>query len=313
MLPVRQRGSLMPVVSSADAWPGLHGGRAAIGAALRQPGRMTSAATEVKGGARQAKQSDSLKWLVRLGLVAYGVVHVLIGWLAVQLAFGDSEGAPDKGGALHQLAETPIGKPLLWVLALGFLALVIWQLAEAAIGHEDDDGAKRLAKRALSVGKAVIYGFLGWSSAKIAAGGGSGGGSTEETWTARLMEQPAGQWLVGLVGLSILALGIGLAWFGLTERFKEDLDGGTTGKSGQAITVLAKVGYTAKGFAFGVLGILFVIAAVEHDPQKGGGLDDALKTMLDQPYGPVLLTAVGAGIAAYGVYCFARARHTQQP
>lgn len=273
---------------------------------------MTSAASDAKDGARQVKESESLTWLVRLGLIAYGVVHILIGWLAVQLAFGDSEGAPDKGGALHQLAETPVGKPLLWVLALGFLALVIWQLAEAAVGHEDDDGAKRLAKRALSVGKAVVFGLLGWSSAKIAAGSGSGGGSTEETWTARLMEQPAGQWLVALVGLAILGLGVGLAWYGLAEKFKEDLDGGTSGHTGKAIVLLAKVGYVAKGIAFGVLGVLFVIAAVEHDPQKGGGLDDALKTMLDQPYGPVLVTTVGIGIAAYGVYCFARARHTQQ-
>lgn len=274
---------------------------------------MTSAATEVKGGARQAKQSDSLKWLVRLGLVAYGVVHILIGWLAIQLAFGDSEGSADNQGALQQLGETPLGKPLLWLLALGFVALVVWQLAEAAVGHEDDDGAKRQAKRAFSVAKAVIYGFLGFSAAKIAAGSSSGGGgSTEETWTARLMEQPAGQWLVGLVGLAILALGVGLAWYGITERFKKHLDGGTAGNTRKTIVLLGKVGYIAKGIAFSVLGVLFVIAAVEHDAQKGGGLDDALKTMLDQPYGPVLVTAVGLGIAAYGVYCFARARHTQQ-
>lgn len=273
---------------------------------------MTSATSDATNGARQAKQSDSLKWLVRLGLIAYGVVHVLIGWLAVQLAFGESSSSPDKGGALHQLADTPVGKPLLWVLVVGFAALVIWQLAEAAVGHEDEDGAKRTAERVLSVGKAVVYGVIGWSAAKIAASGGSGGGSTEETWTARLMEQPAGQTLVGLVGLAILALGVGLVWYGVTERFKDHLDGGTTGTTGTAIVWLGKVGYVAKGIAFGVLGVLFVIAAVEHDPQKGGGLDDALKTMLGQPYGPALVTAVGLGIAAYGVFCFARARHTQQ-
>lgn len=273
---------------------------------------MTSATSDAKDGARQIKESQSLTWLVRLGLIAYGVVHVLIGWLAVQLAFGDAKGSADKGGALHELATTPIGKPLLWVLALGFLALVIWQVAEAAIGHEDEDGAKRVAERLLSAGKAVVYGVFGWSAAKIAAGSGSGGGSSEETWTARLMEQPSGQWLVVLVGVAILALGVGLAWYGLTERYKDHLDGGTTGKTGTTISVLAKVGYTAKGVAFSVLGVLFVIAAVEHDPQKGGGLDDALKTMLGQPYGPAVVTAVGAGIAAYGVFCFARARHTRQ-
>lgn len=262
------------------------------------------AASEAKEGARDAKDSESFKWLVRLGLVAYGVVHILIGWLAIQLALGDSEGSADKGGALAQLAETPLGSPLLWVLVLGFVALVIWQLAEAAIGHEDEDGANRTGKRALSVGKAVIYGFLAYSSTKIATGGSGGGGSSsEETMTAKLMDAPLGQGLVGLLGLAILGLGVGLAWYGWEEKFTKHLSG-----SGRTIVLLGKVGYIAKGFAFSVLGVLFVIAAVEHDPKKGGGLDDSLKTMLDQPYGPVLVVAVGLGIAAYGVYCFARAR-----
>ena len=264
-----------------------------------------SAASSAKEGAREAKDSESFKWLVRLGLIAYGVVHILIGWLAIQLAFGDSEGTADKGGALQQLTETPLGSPLLWILVLGFAALVIWQLAEAAVGHEDeDDGAKRTAKRAMSVAKAVIYGFLAVSSAKIATGGSSGGGSSsEETWTAKLMDAPAGQGLVGLVGLAILGLGVGLAWYGLAEKFTKHLNG-----SGKTIVLMGKVGYVAKGIAFGVLGVLFIAAAVEHDPKKGGGLDDALKTMLDQPYGPVLVVAIGLGIASYGVFCFARAR-----
>lgn len=265
----------------------------------------SGAAAEAKDGARKAKDSESFAWLVRLGLVAYGVVHLLIGWLAIQLALGDSEGSADKGGALQQLTETPLGSPLLWVLVLGFVALVIWQLAEAAIGHEDeDDATKRTGKRALSVAKAVIYGFLAVSSAKIATGGSGGGGnSSEETMTAKLMDAPLGQGLVGLVGVAILGLGIGLVWYGWEEKFTKHLSG-----SGQTIVLLGKIGYIAKGIAFSVLGVLFVIAAVEHDPKKGGGLDDALKTMLDQPYGPVLVVAVGLGIAAYGLYCFARAR-----
>ncbi|MBJ7472702.1 MAG: DUF1206 domain-containing protein [Solirubrobacteraceae bacterium] len=263
-----------------------------------------NAARDVQDGARQAKESESFRWLVRLGLIAYGVVHLLIGWLAIQLALGDSQGSADNGGALHTLAETPVGRPLLWLLVVGFGALVIWQLAEAAIGHEDRDGAKRTAERILSAAKAVIYGALAFTSAKIASGGSSGGGSsTEETWTARLMEAPAGQGLVGLVGLGILALGAGLAYYGWSEKFTKHLNG-----SGRGVVRAGKVGYLAKGVAFGVLGALFVVAAVEHDAQKGGGLDDALKTMLGQPYGPILVGVVGLGIASYGVYCFARAR-----
>ena len=34
-----------------------------------------------------------------------------------------------------------------------------------------------------------------------------------------------------------------------------------------------------------------------------------LQTVLEQPFGQVLLTAIALGIAAYGLFCFARAKH----
>lgn len=265
--------------------------------------------------ARDAKDSTTLDIAVRAGLVAYGVVHLLIGWLALQLAFGDSAGTADSQGAMHQLAETPIGRPLLWLLALGFLALVVWQLAEAAIGHEDKDGAGRAAKRVASAGKAVLFGVLGFSSAKIAAGSGSsgGGGSTEETWTAELMSAPAGQWLVALVGLGIIAVGLYEVHRGWTESFRKQLEAGATGGNvGSAIVLAGKIGYIAKGSALSILGGLVVAAGVTHDSQKSGGLDDALKELLDQPYGQPVLVIIGLGIATFGVYCFARARHLKR-
>ena len=73
--------------------------------------------------------------------------------------------------------------------------------------------------------------------------------------------------------------------------------------------LLGKVGYIAKGVAIGLVGVLFVYAAVTHDPKKSGGLDQALHEVLEQPFGPFLLVAIALGIACYGLFCFARARH----
>jgi uncharacterized membrane protein len=271
-------------------------------------------ADRAEDAARDAKDSDALHHATRAGLIAYGVVHVLIGWLSLQLAFGGSGGTADSQGALRTLAGTPIGRPLLWIIALGFVALVIWQLAEAAVGHEDeDDEKKRTAKRVRSVGKAVVYGAIGVSAAKIAAGGGSSGDGSKETFTAKLLDLPLGAVLVAAVGLAIIATGAGLAYIGVTEKFRKQLEAGATGGTvGTAIVTVGKIGHVAKGVAFAILGVLFILAAVEHDAKQSGGLDDALKTLLDQPYGKILLPIVGLGIACFGVYCFARAKHLKR-
>ena len=71
------------------------------------------------------------------------------------------------------------------------------------------------------------------------------------------------------------------------------------------------VGYVAKGVAIAVVGVLFVVAAVTHDPEKAGGLDAALKSLAALPFGQVILWIVGAGLVVYGVYCFARARYAR--
>lgn len=152
---------------------------------------------------RKADASTALDQAVRVGLIAYGVVHLLIAWIAIQLALGDDKGSASSQGALSQLAQSPLGGILLYVVAAGFGALVVWQLIEAVAGHREHDGKKRVLKRLGSGLKVVLYGALGLSALKIAMGGGSSGGGTDTT-TAKLMAMPGGQLLVGLLGLAVL-------------------------------------------------------------------------------------------------------------
>ena len=167
----------------------------------------------------------------------------------------------------------------------------------------------RWRKRATSLGKAIIYGAIGVSAVKTATGDGGGKGGTDST-TAKIMNLPGGQVIVGLIGLAIIGYGISLIVRGWTEKFREHLDAqGQGGKDGSAYVVLGKVGYIAKGVSIGIVGGLFTYAAITHEAKKSGGLDQALQTVLKQPFGPVLLTAIALGIAAYGLFCFARAKH----
>ncbi len=259
--------------------------------------------------AESVHDSGWLDLAVRAGLVAYGVVHLLVAWLAVQLAFGEREENASNSGALHYLTEQPLGEILVWLVAVGMFLLVVWRLLEFAFGHdEESDTTTRWRKRATSLGKAVIYGALGWSAIKTAVGEGSKGGT--DSTTAKLMNLPGGQLIVGAVGLAIIGYGISLIYRGWAEKFTEHLDAsGQSGKDGSAFVLLGKVGYIAKGIAIMIVGGLFGYAAITHEAKKSGGLDQALQTVLRQPYGPVMLTVIAAGIAAYGLFCFARARH----
>jgi hypothetical protein len=264
---------------------------------------------------RAGHQADSSDWMdtaVRAGFVAYGVVHLLIGWLALQLAFGEKEGSASSKGALQQLAEQPFGQVMVWLVAVGMLLLVVWKLLEAAFGHQDEDGGKRLRKRVVSAGKAVLYGAIGVSAVRVATGSGSSGGkkSGTDSTTAKLMDLPAGQVIVVLVGLAIIGYGgymIVKAW---TESYAKNLDAeGKSGDTGKAYLMFGKVGYAAKGVAIGVVGGLFLYAGITHEAKKSGGMDQALHKVLEQPFGPVLLAAIAVGIICYGLFCFARARH----
>ena len=261
--------------------------------------------------AQQVRHSDLLKHGARVGLVAYGVVHLVIAWIALQVAWAGG-GDASSGGALRTVAEQPFGRTMLWLTVAGLAALVVWQLGTAVWGYQTEDGAKRVRKRLGAAGRVVVYGALAVSAAKIAAGtsGGSGGDSKEEGLTADLLGAPAGRVLVAVVGIAIIALGVRQVHRGVTDSFTHDLEGpATSGDSGSVVVLLGRVGYVAKGVAVGVVGILFGWAALAYDPEKAGGLDDALQTVRDQPFGPYLLSAVALGLAAFGLFCFAWAKN----
>ena len=89
----------------------------------------------VGGKVEQAGNSASLEAVARVGLIAYGVVHLLISWLALQLAWGAAaRKSADPSGALRTVADQPLGRILLWLVALGLVALALWQASEAIWG-----------------------------------------------------------------------------------------------------------------------------------------------------------------------------------
>ena len=268
--------------------------------------------------AGRAGDSDALEHLARIGLIAYGVVHLLVAWLALQLAWGGGGESADQSGAMSTLAEQPFGKPLLWVVAVGLIALALWQLAEvlrhrAGLRATGDAKKKAVKKIVKSVAKTVVYLFLAVTAIRFATGGGQSSSDQQQQTVAGVFGWPAGRFLVGVAALVVIGVGVHHVRKGLTKHFMKEIDT-TEAPAGQrrVIERLGQVGYPAKGVALALVGGLIGWAAITFDPEKAGGLDGALRTLLDAPFGKVLLTLVAVGIAAFGVFCFFRARFPER-
>jgi uncharacterized protein DUF1206 len=252
----------------------------------------------------QVRRSRGYHGFVGVGLVSFGLVHLVLAWLALQIALGGRRNA-SPGGALQKLSQQPLGALLLWVMAVGLFTLVVWQVLEATIGREQSNRDGRLRRRLSSAGRAVVYLGLGILAVGVAMGSGGGSGNKgEQTLSARLMALPFGRVLVAAIGVGMIAVGISQIVKGVKQNFTEDLDHSVS----QAVRRLGTVGYCAKGVSLGIIGGLFGYAAVSYDPKKAGGLDAALDTIRNQPFGTVLLVIMAAGIACFGVYCFFWAR-----
>jgi hypothetical protein len=270
------------------------------------------------GGAMRAADGDGLENLARVGLVSYGVVHLLVAWLALQLAWGSSSESADQSGALSTVAESPVGKPLLWIIALGMIALAVWQALEvlrwrSGWSASGEARTKAVKKSAKAVAKAIVYAALAVLAIRFATGSGGSSSQQQQSTTAGVFGWPAGRWLIGLAGLVLVGVGIYHVYKGVTKHFLKEIDLAEAPPAAtRLVTRLGQVGYPGKGIALGVVGGLFVWAAVTFDPEKASGLDGALRTILDAPFGQFLLTLVALGIAAFGAYLLVRARYPER-
>lgn len=256
--------------------------------------------------------SSWVERLARFGYAAKGVVYGIVGLLAAQAAFGPGGKTTDTQGALQTIVNQPFGKVLLGAVAIGLLGYVLWRFVQAIKDpeHKGTD-AKGLAQRLGFAINGLIYASLAFSAVRIVLGSGSGSNSNStQDWTARLLAQPFGQWLVGTIGAFVIGLGFYQFYQAYSTKFRKELNLTQLSDTGQKWVIgISRFGLAARGIVFCIIGFFLIQAARQSDPSEVRGLGEALQVLAQQPYGPWLLGIVAVGLVAYGIYMVIQARY----
>lgn len=251
-----------------------------------------------------------MRWLARAGFAARGVMYVIIGWIAVEVAFHRSGQQADRTGALHAISATPVGGVLLWLLVIGFAGMALWRLSEAVYGSPGS-GGRKAAKRLAALARAILYAAISYGILKYALGTGGPQSSDRQSvdLTAALLKYPGGQVLVVVIGLALVGGGLYLAYQAWREKFRRDLELGQMREGTRRVVEwLGKFGGVARGAVFLTAGIFLVVAAAEAKPQQAKGVDSSLRALASTPLGPWLLVLVAIGLIMFGLFSCCQAK-----
>lgn len=250
--------------------------------------------------------------LARFGYLAKGIVYAIVGILAVQAALGTGGQTTDAKGALGAIAAQPFGKFLLVLLVIGLIGYVVWCFIQTIKDpeHKGND-PQSLARRLGSAISGLIYAGLAFSAIRLVIGSGGGSSSnSQQDWTARLLSQPFGQWLVGLIGAFIIGFGFYQLYRAYKAKFRKEMKLREMSPTEETwATRIGRFGEAARGIVFAIIGFFLLQAARQSDPNQARGLDGALQALAQQPYGPWLLGIVALGLVAYGIHMGVQARY----
>lgn len=261
--------------------------------------------------AKDAAANPWIERLARLGFAAKGIVYALVGLLAAQAAFGAGGQKTDTQGVLQTIVNQPFGKLLLSVVAIGLFGYALWRVVEG-VTDPDRKGsdAKGLLQRGSYIVNGLVYAGLALTAVRIILGSGGGSSNASRDWTARLLSQPFGQWLVGTIGALIIGIGIYQFYDAYKAKFRQKLKLNEMSSTERTwIVRTGRFGLAARGVVFAVIGFFFIQAARQSNPNQAVGLGGALTSLEQQPYGSWVLGIVAIGLIAYGLYYIVQARY----
>lgn len=248
----------------------------------------------------------------RLGYASKGLVYMIAGALTGAAGVGVGGDGADRGEAFSFILRQPFGRAVLMVIVVGLCGYAVWRVISAITDSERRGrDAKGLAIRAGGLVRGLFYGAVALEVVSLVLRQRSDDSGSDEQarhWTARAMDQPFGKWAVVAAGLGIVAYGI----YQLYRAWKPDVSAKLDLEHVHgAIVAVSRFGIGARALIFGIIGGSVVMAALRHDPGTARGTSGALREIAQQPFGGALLTAMGIGLVAYGLFAFVNARYRE--
>lgn len=260
---------------------------------------------DVKRAGQKAAFSPLMKVMTRLGYGVRGVIYIIMGLLAAQVAFGKGGALASPQGAIAAIGKQPAGLILLWIVLAGIISYSIWGVIRAVLDPLDKGRElKGMLTRVGFLASALGYALLAFSTYGYIMGNSqTADGSQTQKFIASIMALPLGRWMIGILGLIVLAVGMYQIYLGFTAGFDRQFQTyALTPMEVKLTTQVGRFGTSARGVVFAVVGGLIILAAYQANPSQPVGMDAALATLLHQPYGIWLLGVVAVGLMAFGFY-----------
>ncbi|MEP6691472.1 MAG: DUF1206 domain-containing protein [Gemmatimonadaceae bacterium] len=274
-------------------------------------GDVVASAAEAVG--RTARQNRPwIERLARVGFVAQALVYLMIGWLALRAAMEARDVRADAAGALGALNAQQYGALALVVIAIGSFGFALWQ-SIAAITDAGNEGtsARGIVHRVGRAVSSVLYLMLGAAAFRMLRGSGHSaqGGDAVRNSTVQIMRAPAGRWLIGLVGVIVLAYAAHEFYSAYHAKMIDRLDLSSLSPRGRDVaTQLGRTGIAAHGVVLALVGWFVFRAAIDNNGWHAGGPAAAIRAIAVNQ-GARAMGVVAVGLLAYGLFQLVQARY----
>jgi hypothetical protein len=255
----------------------------------------------------------AIEWLARGGFLVKGVLYIVIGALALQVAARAGGRVTGTRGALTTVLGQPFGRTLLLVAVVGLLGYAAWRILQGLFDPDRlGNNWRGLAIRATFVARGALHAVLGWQAFRLYRGLSAASGTSEREVATEAFRWPLGDWLVVLAGLGLIGFAVQQVYAAITCRLERNLDVEEMRReAGEWAVGLSRFGVAARAVVFAVLGWAIVVAGWFRDPSEVGTTASSFRTLAAQPggLGRWLLGVTAAGFIAYGFYEIIHARY----